>query len=41
MVLIFQNNYLTISRKIGPISHVWTEKELIDVAAEEFNEVKF
>jgi leukotriene-A4 hydrolase len=29
-----------VSKRIGPRSHVWTEKELIDEAAEEFSEIE-
>ena len=31
--------YLPSTRKIGPRSHVWSEKEVVDKAAWEFEEV--
>ena len=33
-------NFLSELRQIGPVSKVWTEKEMIDVAAKEFEEVE-
>lgn len=39
--VVFTRLYFSIVRKVGPRSRVWTEKEMLEISAYEFAEVRY